>query len=343
MKVIEAIESFFVRMVFPALKLVCRLVLLALVGILVLGALWVCFKIGADYGPATAELVERQLWAELAEWRTKIAQGSLLAALGGVLAVLELGAWWDGLKQSLNGFRSYGSDFLTKGKSLGDCMLSLWKSGRALLVPAVLSGSVASVADPPAPMPPPPIVERVLVPVSHHLHFENAAFEKGRLSDRGVTLGSARKASVKRILEDLKKCADPENGPVTVKPYGFASDDEFRGSKPRENETRNLRAANERAQAVYDILQDLQKPPKDFEWIKVEDPHQWHVPKEWDHSSESAEMTKMTKERACRIPVLEGKKRDSFADRAAVLVLTNPGKCEVAQVEAKEDQCDGAK
>ncbi len=334
MKVMRRIESFFAEVVFPALKFLCRFVLLAILGILVLAALWVCFKIGTDYGPATTELVEQQV----ADRWTKFAQGSVLAGFGGLLALVELRAWWEGLEGNLSKFLSSGGVFLKRGAScasLGGCMLSLWKCGRALVVPAVLSGSVASVANPP----PPPIVERVLVPVLHQVHFENAAFEEGRLSDRGVTLGSAREAVVERILDELKQCADredPEKSPVKIKPYGFASDDEFRGSGPRENETRNLQAANARARAVYDKLQQLRNSLEDSRWIKLEGPQRWHVPKEWDDSDQSPEMQAMRKERDSLIPVV-GDDRDPFADRAVVLKLTNPGKCEVGPVETKED------
>ena len=67
-----------------------------------------------------------------------------------------------------------------------------------------------------------------VLPIHPLVHFENADVgPDGELTERGVTLSDARKAALEEVVEALRPCAAADR-PVTIRPYGFASDDPFR-------------------------------------------------------------------------------------------------------------------
>lgn len=174
---------------------------------------------------------------------------------------------------------------------------------------------------------PPPfpaaITKRVLQPVSLRVNFDNARLDENRnLVEHGVTLKPASRTPLKAALAALDECAQLGAQPITVKLYGFASNDRFRGLTLRESNARNLQAATCRAKSAYETLQDL---AQDFDGLTVAAPDGWDT------------LDEMKKKRNVLVPVPEGIDRDPVADRVVVLKPSALG-CEIAQVEGKEEQ-----
>ena len=194
-----------------------------------------------------------------------------------------------------------------------------------LITAAFLFGSYGAPADPLRPpvtyvFSPDSSMLSVL-PLNPLLYFENAAVgSAGELTERGTTLQDARRVPLKEFVQKLRRCATSDR-PVTIRPYGFASDDPFLtpGVDSEESDVLNVAAANRRARAVYDALNELIS-----ELIEPEEPGGMTVeaPTEWDTFEE------MTSERDSMIRVPDGSDRDPFADRVAVLRLMSFGACE---------------
>lgn len=164
-------------------------------------------------------------------------------------------------------------------------------SGRAGLLPlflapsphlvavGILFGSYGTPVEPPRP----PLIyvspDSMLsvLPIHPLVYFENAAVDGERvLTERGITLPDARRAVLKEDLEALRPCATPDR-PVTIRPYGFASDDSFAipGVDRDESDRLNVDVANRRARAVYDALNEL--IAENELSMAVEEPFEWET------------------------------------------------------------------
>ena len=200
-----------------------------------------------------------------------------------------------------------------------------------LIAAAFLVGSFGSPAEPPRPpvtpvtyvFSPDSILSRAqlsVLPLNPLVHFEKAAVgDAGELTERGTTLHDARRAPLKEFVRKLGQCATSDR-PVTIRPYGFASDDPFLipGIDSEESDELNVDAANRRARAVYDALNELISEliePEEPGGMTVEAPTEWNT------------FEKMTSERNSMIRVPDGSDRDPFADRVAVLRLMSFGAC----------------
>ena len=152
------------------------------------------------------------------------------------------------------------------------------------------------------------------------VHFENAEVGPAdELTERGVTLSAAREAALEEVVEALRPCAAPER-PVTIRPYGFASDDPFLdrfsdGIRDDSDEL-NVEAANRRAEAVHAALAKLTEPREpDEPGMTVEAPIAW------------SGFDEMVEERNAMIRVPEDSARDPFDDRVVVLNMMSTGAC----------------
>lgn len=204
----------------------------------------------------------------------------------------------------------------------------LGEPGRAGLLPSFLAPSPHLIAaafllgsyGAPAEQSPrrPPVVyvspDSMLsvLPLHPLVHFENAAVDgAGELTERGTTLHDARKTVLREDIEALRPCAAPDR-PVTIRPYGFASDHLFQvpGVDRDESDRLNVEVANRRAGAVYDALAELSEPD-----MTVETPIVWE------------RFDEMVNVRNSMIRVPEGSDRDPSADRVVVLHLISLGAC----------------
>ena len=159
---------------------------------------------------------------------------------------------------------------------------------------------------------PPPGAAR-LSPVHLLVHFRNAELTDpyGDLSGAGVVLEPVHQMMLNATVETLAECATPGN-PVRIRPYGFASSAPFAGRD--DSDELNVRAANGRARKVHEELRRLSRGR--VSGVRVEEPPEWDT------------FDEMVAERNACIPSPSRERdRDSFLDRAVVLMLLDPGSC----------------
>ena len=202
-----------------------------------------------------------------------------------------------------------------------------------LIAAAFLFGSYGAPTEPPRPpvtyVFSPDSMPSVL-PIHPLVHFENAAVgAAGELTEHGTTLQDARRVLLKEFVQRLRQCATSSR-PVTIRPYGFASDDPFEipGIDHAESNGLNVGAANLRALSVYDALTELISEliePEEPGGMTVEAPTEWNTFKE------------MASRRNSMIRVPEESNRDPFADRVVVLHLTSFGTCRPVDPPAPSD------
>ena len=153
-----------------------------------------------------------------------------------------------------------------------------------------------------------------LLPVQLVVHFDNAATDiDGELTERGTSLDHVRKTTLEKTMKTLARCVTPERD-VIIQPYGFASDDPFRGWPDNESDSLNVQVANRRAKAVHQVLADL-----DGDVLKIKMPKRWT---KWN---------KMVNKRNSMILVPKGTDRDPFSDRVVLLFLSNRGNCDLVE------------
>ena len=158
-----------------------------------------------------------------------------------------------------------------------------------------------------------PSTDPILLPMSLHVNFDNAGIDDDRkLTARGISLGSSRKAALQATVNMLRKCVTSEQE-ISIRVYGFSSNDCFHGVPKKESDCLNVQAANCRAKEVHRILEKL---TSNIPGLKVEKPEQWQT---------FAEM----KEK--RNSLMPGSHRDAFADRVVVLCLSDLGICEIGE------------
>jgi len=156
-----------------------------------------------------------------------------------------------------------------------------------------------------------------LLLVRLHLHFDNAELQDGELTERGIELRVAQKATLEATMKTLECCAEGGRR-VTITPYGFASEDPFRALPKHDSRALNLEVANRRAKAAYAALNTL---ASDFSGVTINQPKRW------------IDFETMEGGRSKMIPVPDNSERDSFGDRVVVLYLLNSGSCVVVQNE----------
>ena len=313
-----------------------------LLAFVALGALclWLGWKLGRGFVWLVASVMETPWipWIpeEWVPWTSEeeLSRNADDIVSGLPLAIAVLAAMRGGFPTLLAGFLTSIGQFLKeclkimlKGKpDWARLMSSFVTPGLFVFMAAFLLGSYSAPTEPRRPpvtyVFSPDFMLSVL-PLNPLVHFENAAVgSAGELTERGTTLQDARRVPLKEFVQKLRRCAASDR-PVTIKPYGFASDDPFLtpGVDSEESDELNVDAANRRARAVYDALTELIS-----ELIEPEEPGGMTVeaPTEWNTFEE------MTSERNSMIRVPDGSNRDPFADRVAVLRLMSFGACEAA-------------
>ena len=285
-----------------------------------------CLRFGLEFGTEFVQRVASRIPDAGLPEELRGNPDALVSVLTLVFAVLA--AMHGGLPNLLAGISTHIVRFLTEYLNLPK-----EKSNQArlvlsflfyVLIAAFLVGSYRAPAEPSRPPPvtyvfSPDFMLSVL-PLNPLVHFENAAVgSAGELTERGTTLNDARRVSLRReFVQKLRQCATSDR-PVTIRPYGFASDDPFLNPGV-DSDGLNVDAANRRARAAYDALNELIS-----ELIEPEEPGGMTVeaPTEWDTFEE------MVSERNLMIRVPEESKRDPFADRVAVLHPMSFGACGV--------------
>ena len=158
-----------------------------------------------------------------------------------------------------------------------------------------------------------PSTPPTLLPMSLHVNFDNAGIGDDRkLTTRGITLGSSRKAALQVTVNTLRECVTSEEE-ISIRVYGFASDDCFHGVPKRLSDCLNVQAANCRAKEVHRILENL---TRNISGLKVEKPEQWQT------------FADMKEKRNSLMP---SSPREAFADRVVVLRLSDLGICEIRE------------
>ena len=195
----------------------------------------------------------------------------------------------------------------------GTVLLSLIKPGVSVFCAAFLLGTIGSFGNgsrPPATYVFPSDSTLNVLAIHPVVHFENAGVDSSvELTGRGTTLNAARRVSLTEFVQKLRRCATSER-PVTIKLYGFASDDPFAGIDEAKSDELNVEAANRRARSVYDALTELISGGMTVD-----------VPTQWTTFADMAS----TRDLMIRFPA--GTDRDPFADRVVVLHLTSFGTC----------------
>ena len=259
---------------------------------------------------------------------TGFIEASIVVSVVGV-AIFKGMVFVTGLATSWHDFLYFSKAFLWENGSWRKWIGSVFKPLKYFMPAFAFWGacwSAAAVAEDTRPIV--PEIKRVLLPLQLHVHFAKAELDDTNdLSATGVSVGSRHEWMLERTVEQLKQCTEYGQQPVTVRPYGFASDEEFTRLGKERNNRRNLQAANARARAVRERLEEL-----DGSSIKVEEPYQWN------ELEPAKGMGKMVKTRCEMIPgPLEN--RDPFLDRAVVLKIVDPGACEIAPIQPNEEEC----
>ncbi len=129
-----------------------------------------------------------------------------------------------------------------------------------------------------------PLAAAVLAAMHGGLPILFTRFSTSIVTERGTTLHDVRRVRrvpLKEFVRKLRQCATSDR-PVTIRPYGFASDDPFLipGIDPEESDELNVDAANRRARAVYDALNELISEliePEEPGGMTVEAPAEWNT------------------------------------------------------------------
>ena len=292
--------------------------------VLVLVAAGLSIFVSSEFGTAFVRVWGWAFqWAQgyVPEWPLEIlaATGNGILVLGPALGVSKfgnpaelLGIFWDSLSDAgvsclafVGGEKSWldlAGSLLKPGLYVGLLMSLLGWYGvvvpKHVQKPFVEANYVVSETDPD------------LLPVHLHVNFDNATLDENKeLTDQGTTLDAARKATLQVTVDSLSMC-----GPgVNIKLYGFASEAPFFIDAPEKNNKWNVKVADHRARAVYEMLNELAPSMTTQE------------PEPWDDYEE------MTRVRKAMIPVPEGSDRDAFADRVVVIYLSSPGDCTIVQ------------
>lgn len=155
-------------------------------------------------------------------------------------------------------------------------------------------------------------------------HFPNARLADGVPAGDGVAIPEQ---DVNRTLAALGACAR-EGAPVTVKPYGFASDAVFRnadGTQMARSDALNLKTANLRARNAY---RELTARADAYPHVRVEAQHEWS----------SLDEMKQKRDDGSLIPHSDDEQERERMRRVVVLEVLAPGGCAELQAPSETDR-----
>ena len=159
-----------------------------------------------------------------------------------------------------------------------------------------------------------PNPERETIPRALTLfHFPNARLADGVPAGDGVAVPEQE---VNRTLAALGACAR-DGAPVTVRPYGFASDAAFRnadGTPMAQSDALNLKTANLRARNAY---RELTARADAYPRVQVEEQHEWS----------SLDEMKQKRDDGSLIPHSDDEQERERMRRVVVLEVTAPDGC----------------
>ncbi len=233
-----------------------------------------------------------------------------------------LGSLYSALKRAWNDVKEY----VLRGEDWHKVPLAFLKLGLYTAAAAFLLGwygEVVSQTSPPAPVVRPAYAVSAadpdaLLPVHLLVHFDNAAIDQdGEFTGRGVSVDNARREELRTTVETLGSCVAPGHE-VTIQPYGFASDDGFRGLQHERSNQLNVEAANRRATVVHEALAMF--ADRVF-GVAVEAPRKWK------------DLPTMIQARDSMVPVAEGNDRNAFADRVVILFVSDSGVCRMCRIQ----------
>ena len=250
------------------------------------------------------------------------------AALFGGLAVWHssnpaelLAKFWNSLIQATKSCLRFVRG--ASGESPNKLARSLLKPSLYISPLLILLGWYSTVPPPQPVLEPHYVVSETdpdLLPVHLHVNFDNATMdETDNLTGRGTTLDAARKTAMQVTVDSLRKCGSG----VEIKLYGFASEAPFFIDAPEKNNKWNVKVADRRARAVYEMLRGLAPG------MTIQEPEPWD------------DYEEMKSKRNSKIPVPEGSDRDAFADRVVVIYLSKPGDCMVVECSSVKSGVTG--
>ncbi len=155
-------------------------------------------------------------------------------------------------------------------------------------------------------------------------HFPNARLADGVPAGDGVAIPEQ---DVNRTLAALGACAR-EDAPVTVKPYGFASDAVFRnadGTQMARSNALNLKTANLRARNAY---RELTARADAYPHVRVEAQHEWS----------SLDEMKQKRDDGSLIPHSDDEQERERMRRVVVMEVLAPGGCAELQAPSETDR-----
>lgn len=152
-----------------------------------------------------------------------------------------------------------------------------------------------------------------IAPELTRFHFPNARLADGVPAGDGVAVPEQE---VNRTLAALGACARDDD-PVTVRPYGFASDASFLnadGTPMARSDALNLKTANLRARNAY---RELTARADAYPRVQVEEQHEWS----------SLEQMKQKRDDGSLIPHSDDEQERERMRRVVVLEVTAPDGC----------------
>ena len=155
-------------------------------------------------------------------------------------------------------------------------------------------------------------------------HFPNARLADGVPAGDGVAVPEQE---VNRTLAALGACAR-DGAPVTVRPYGFASDASFLnadGTPMERSDALNLKTANLRARNAY---RELTARADAYPHVRVEAQHEWS----------SLDEMKQKRDDGSLIPYSDDEQDRERKRRAVVLEVLAPGGCADLQAPSETDR-----
>ena len=194
---------------------------------------------------------------------------------------------------------------------------------------------------------PEPEVRYISQPITQRIQFEKPRLRPdGRFERRGSDLPGSAAEMLQHTVCELR--AGPACG-ASVSLYGFASDEEFKGTK--DSLWTNLQLADHRAEAVYEKLSSL--PEAKNGWLVVEPPKRWapaikpeQAERPWQEMLNKRNTLVQPGRNPCpngdpeAPPSLTENCRDLDADRVVILKWRSDPPCEVpvATEESKPNE-----
>ena len=140
--------------------------------------------------------------------------------------------------------------------------------------------------------PPPRIIEDFsLLPLSDHVHFDDAAIGANKeLTGEGTQLTARGNEQLRETVAALGRLSKCREETITVRPYGFASDEPFRhlASDDEKNSMLNQEAARLRGEAVQMALAEhIENLGAAAAGIELAEAHSWNTIEEMQNQRDS--------------------------------------------------------